>query len=54
MFLMSCSINFLDTVDEYVYLGHCHNYNLDNSEDMKIKLNKFYSSFHTDLEILLN
>ena len=39
--------NLLDTVDEYVYLGHCLKYNLDDSNDIKIKLNKFYSSFHT-------
>ena len=39
--------NLLDTVDEYVYLGHCLKYNLDDSNDIKIKLNKFYSSFHS-------
>ena len=44
----------LNTVDEYVYLGHQLKFNLDDSDDVKCKLNKFYSSFYMTVKIFLN
>ena len=45
-------VNILDKillkpVNEYIYLGHHLKYNLDDSDDIKSKLNKFYASFHS-------
>ena len=37
----------LKPVDEYIYLGHHLKHNLDDSDDIKSKLNKFYASFHS-------
>ena len=40
-------INYLDTVDKDVYLEHCIKYNLDDFENIKIKLNKLYPSLQS-------
>ena len=37
----------LGVVDEYNYLGHILQYNLDDTKDIYLKLNNFYSSFNT-------
>ena len=37
----------LEIVDQFNYLGHTLNYNLDDSYDITAKLNKFYSSFNS-------
>ena len=37
----------LEIVDQFNYLGHILNYNLDDSNDITAKLNKFYSSFNS-------
>ena len=38
-------VNLSNSVDEYVYFGHFLKYILDNSEGIKIKLNKFLLKF---------
>ena len=46
--------NLLDTIDGYVYLGHCPKNSLDDSNDIKIKLKKIIQVFTQFLEILMN
>ena len=41
-----CNKIVLGIVDEYNYLGHILQYNLDDTKDIYLKLNNFYSSFN--------
>ena len=47
-FLSDCISDkiILGIVDKYNYLGHILQYNLDDTKDIYLKLNSFYSSFN--------